>query len=44
MDAFDIYAKITLDSSEYDKGLASAGKDATGFAKILGIVFVLGAR
>ena len=36
MDAFDIYAKITLDSSEYDKGLASAGKDATGFAKILG--------
>ena len=32
MDVFDIYAKISLDTSEYDKGLDNAGDKANIFA------------
>ena len=30
MNAFDLYAKITLDQTEYDKGLAESEKKANG--------------
>lgn len=36
MDVFDLVAKLTLDSSEYDSGLDSAGSKASGFASKLG--------
>ena len=35
MDVFDIYAKISLDTSEYDKGLDNAGDKANIFAGVL---------
>lgn len=35
MDVFDLYAKISLDSSEYDKGLEDAGDKASVFGDIL---------
>lgn len=35
MDVFDLYAKISLDSSEYDKGLEDAGDKASIFGDIL---------
>ena len=36
MDVFDLVAKLTLDSSEYDAGLDGAGSKASGFASKLG--------
>lgn len=36
MDAFTLLAKITLDSSEFDKGLDSAERKASGFGSKLG--------
>lgn len=35
MDVFDLVAKITLDSSEYDKGLDGASNKAQGFGNML---------
>ena len=32
-DVFDLYAKLGLDSSEYEKGLSSAEKQGSGFGK-----------
>ena len=36
MDVFDLVAKLTLDSSEYDSALGSAEKSAGGFSTIFG--------
>ena len=33
MDVFDLYAKLGLDSSEYEKGLSDAEKKGSGFGK-----------
>lgn len=35
-DVFDLYAKLGLDSSEYEKGLSSAEKKGSGFGKGIG--------
>lgn len=35
MDIFDLFAKLTLDSSDYEKGLGEAQKDTTSFASKL---------
>ena len=39
MDVFDLYAKITLDSKEYDQGLTDAKDKASNFADQLGSFF-----
>lgn len=39
MDVFDLVAKITLDSSEYDRGLDSAAGKTKGFGSKLGGLF-----
>ncbi len=36
MDVFDLFAKISLDTAEYDKGLSSAGSKLKSFASGLG--------
>ena len=36
MDVFDLYAKLGLDSSEYEKGLSNAEKKGSNFGKGLG--------
>lgn len=36
MDLFDLVARITLDSSEYDRGLGAASEKASGFGDKLG--------
>ena len=36
MDVFDLYAKISLDTSEYSKGLSDAEKQTSTFGKTLG--------
>lgn len=38
MDAFDLFAKITLDSSEYEKGLKNAKSSAIGLTGLFGKV------
>lgn len=38
MDVFDLFAKITLDSSEYEKGLKNAKSSASGLTGLLGKV------
>lgn len=43
MDIFTLAARLTLDSSEYDKGLDSAEKNASGFGKKLKTAFKVGA-
>ena len=35
MDVFDLFAKLSLDSSEYDKGLESAEKSGSNFSEKL---------
>ena len=35
MNVFDLFAKLTLDSSDYDRGLDSAGKKASMFGDVL---------
>lgn len=42
MDLFDLVAKITLDSSEYEDGLNGASKSATGFGDKLKTAFKAG--
>ena len=39
MDAFSLFAKLTLDSSEYDKGLSKAESDANSFGSKIGGAF-----
>ena len=36
MDVFDLFAKISLDTSDYDNGLADAEKSASSFGKTIG--------
>ena len=36
MDLFDLFAKITLDTSEYEEGLDKSEKKGKSFAKSLG--------
>ena len=43
MDVFTLAAILTLDSSQYDKGLSSAEKNASGFGKNLKTAFKVGA-
>ena len=43
MDVFTLAAMLTLDSSQYDKGLSSAEKNASGFGKNLKTAFKVGA-
>ena len=38
MDVFDLFAKITLDSSEYEKGLKNAKSSASGLTGLFGKV------
>ncbi|WP_370804307.1 hypothetical protein [Gemmiger formicilis] len=38
MDVFDLYAKISLDSSEYEKGLKNAKSSASGLTGLFGNV------
>lgn len=39
MDAFSLFAKLTLDSSEYDKGLSKAESNANSFGSKIGGAF-----
>ena len=43
MDVFDLFAKLSLDSSEYEKGLGDAEKKGSGFGKGLGSAAKVGA-
>lgn len=44
MNLFNLFAKLTLDTSGYDKGLKSAEKSGASFASKLGTAFKAGAK
>lgn len=44
MNVFDLFARLSLDSSEYDEGLSNAEKSASGFGKKLGSALGTGAK
>ena len=43
MDLFNLQAKLTLDSSEYEQGLQGAEGKASGFSKVMGTIGKVGA-